>query len=284
MKDRLIAFAYYGGKNGNLDFRLNNFPDPNSYSIYVEPFCGSGAVILNKKPSEVEIMNDINGDITNFFRVLQKYPKELIRLLKLTPYSYNEYINCIELLDYTSDELNIERARKFYYRICSTYFGVYDMRSKGRWRRGYDDKNNLNKNYRKKIRGLFKISKRIKNIEILNQDALTLLGKYDSNNTFFYLDPPYVFNTRTALNAYKNELKDDVHIKMCNIIASMKSKVLISGYDNEIYNDILKNWNKVYNKKKKAGSTAGRNGVGSYRQEVLWMNYDVTARQMDLNL
>jgi len=284
MKDRLIAFAYYGGKNGNLDFILNNFPDPGSYSKYVEPFCGSGAIILNKKPSEVEIMNDINGDITNFFRVLQKYPKELIRLLKLTPYSYNEYINCIELFNYLSDELNIERARKFYYRICSTYFGIYDMRRKGRCRRVYDDKISLNKNYRKKIRGLFKISKRIKNIEILNQDALTLLGKYDSNNTFFYLDPPYVFNTRTALNMYINELKDDIHINMCNIIASMKSKVLISGYDNEIYNDILKNWNKVYNKKKKAGSTAGRNGFGSYRQEVLWMNYDVPTRQMDFSL
>ena len=155
-------------------------------------------------------------------------------------------------------------------------FKIYNMQDPKSWGRVYGETNNLLKPFRNKIKGLFKIAHRLSNVIFDNLDAMDLL-KHDTPKTFFYLDPPYVPDTRKINKRYINEPDEKYHIDLCKKIITLKGKVLISGYDNEIYNDILKGWNKIYNKKKKAATTGGLNGEGDYRQEIVWRNYKVSA-------
>jgi len=83
-KRKLIAFGWYGGKYSHLDWLLPLLP---ACHHYVEPFAGSAAVLLNREPSPVETYNDIDGEVTNFFRVLRDRKEKLVEQIGLTPFS-----------------------------------------------------------------------------------------------------------------------------------------------------------------------------------------------------
>src|SRR5687767_5197898 len=90
MRGKMVAFSWYGGKTSHLTWLLPII-DGTPHTTYVESFGGSAAVLLNKKPSPVEVYNDLYSDVVNFFSVLRYKREQLLPLLELTPYSREEF-------------------------------------------------------------------------------------------------------------------------------------------------------------------------------------------------
>ena len=127
-REKMIAFGYYGGKFSHLDFILPLLPS--SYPLYCEPFGGSAAVLINRKPAEVETYNDVDSEVANFFACLRKRGEELIRLISLTPFSREELVEALTARKNLSD---MERARRFFVRARQTRTGLAQTSSEGRW-------------------------------------------------------------------------------------------------------------------------------------------------------
>lgn len=128
MTEKLIAFGWYGGKFSHLNWLLPLLPRTKHYC---EPFGGSAAVLLNRGPSPVETYNDLDGEITNFFRVLRENKKELIEAIALTPFSREEHRLAVE--EDASGLPPVERARMFFVKARQTRAGLGQMASSGRW-------------------------------------------------------------------------------------------------------------------------------------------------------
>jgi len=120
MARKLIAFGWYGGKYNHLDWLLPLLPRTKHYC---EPFAGSAAVLLNRRPSPVETYNDLDGEVVNFFRVLREKKDELIEKIGLTPFSYEEYVRAIKEKG-DPNLSDVERARQFYIRARQARTGL----------------------------------------------------------------------------------------------------------------------------------------------------------------
>ena len=114
-----------------------------------------------------------------------------------------------------------------------------------------------------------------RHVQIENLPALDLIKRYDTKDVFIYLDPPYLRNTRKKY-LYKYEMEDNEHEELLKTITKHPGRILISGYENEMYNNYLSKWRK-HNKK-----TVAEGGLK--RKEVLWMNYDIDQGQIMLDI
>jgi len=194
-KGRLIAFGWYGGKFSHLRWLLPLLPKSHHYC---EPFAGSAAVLLNRDPSPVETYNDIDGEVTNFFRVLRDDPDELIRIIALTPFSREEFHKAIEVnLAYLSD---LERARLFYIRARQTRTGLSQPATLVRWANCKQTSRSVRSGVVSSWLGggeaLPEIADRLLCVQIENRPAIEVIKLYDSPETLFYCDPPYLHSTR----------------------------------------------------------------------------------------
>jgi len=117
-KRKLIAFGWYGGKYSHLDWLLPLLPDCHHYC---EPFAGSAAVMLNRKPSPIETYNDLDGEVANFFRVLRDEKDKLVEAIGLTPFSREEFALACEI---DPEVEPLERARRFYVRARQVRTGL----------------------------------------------------------------------------------------------------------------------------------------------------------------
>lgn len=264
----LIAFPYYGGKNCMVDKILPLIPP---HVHYVEPFGGSAAVLLNKEQSKIETYNDLDGLVVNFFRVLRENPDELIRQLQLTPYSREEYDNA--LLNNLTD---IEKARGLYIHFRQ---GMKAKKTNNTWlcNMSYDKRSGLKlRAWKSAIEKIMPIAERFSNVQIENLPGLEIIQKYDGKNTFFYIDPPYVFGSRSHKgDCYSHEMTDYEHETLLAQLAKCKGKVLLSGYPSELYEKHLASWHKI-EIEKTINSSKGK------RVEVLWMNYEPPNQQLQL--
>lgn len=262
----LCAFNYYGGKMRLAPEIIEHFPE---HDHYVEPFAGSLAVLLNKPTSPIETINDLNSDITNFFSVLRTQPDQLINALSLTPYAREEF----ELSWIESDD-PVERARRFYVRV-SMDVAKAGRKSDKSWAKSLTYKRESFKfqphHFFEKVQGLQEVADRLRMVQIENRSALEVIKKYDTKNTLFYLDPPYLPATRTSANEYKFELDYDQHEEMAEILKSIKGRFVLSGYNDPIMEKWYKDcWTKSF----PARQVSMSRGKGRITQEVLWMNFD----------
>jgi DNA adenine methylase len=264
---RLMAFSWMGSKFLHLKWLLPLLPE---CGHYIEPFCGSCSVIINRKPANIETINDINGDIVNFFKVLRDEPDELIRLLRFTPWSRQEFVNCIKNKD--ESLYNVEKARLFYVKTRQSYMAKPLNRSKGNWSHTIDSIGGqsyaVSNNHT--IKRLHFIAERLHRVEIENYEATKIIKMYDHKETLFYLDPPYVMGTRTQGLAYVNEPDDSWHIELCNLINDCVAKVALSAYDGTTVLDKLLPSPKWFKTKEWTKPITG----GARRTEVLYTNYD----------
>ena len=186
-----IAFGWYGGKFSHLDWLLPLLPKTHHYC---EPFSGSGAVLLNREPSPVETYNDIDGDVVNFFKVLRDNSLDLINKIALTPFSREELY--IATTGNKQDITDIERARQFYVRARQTRTGLAQTSSVGRWANCKNTSragmSGAVSRYLGGIDQLPGIAERLLRVQIENRPALDVINLYDSKETMFYCDPPYV--------------------------------------------------------------------------------------------
>jgi DNA adenine methylase len=264
---KLLAFGWYGGKYSHLGWLLPLLPPTHHYC---EPFGGSAAVLLNREPSPVETYNDIDGEVVNFFRVLRDNPDELIRQIALTPFSRKELeVACTEPVDNLSP---VERARRFYVRARQTRTGLAQTASPGRWayciatsRAGMAG---AISRWFGGIEELFYIADRLLRVQIENLPAIEVIQKYDSEETLFYCDPPYVHEARGDKNAYAYEMDDREHIQLAEVLHCVKGKVAISGYRCELMDRLYRDWFCIEAPPRICHS------VKTMRQEALWTNYN----------
>lgn len=266
-RKKLIAFGWYGGKFSHLDWLLPLLP---AMPYYCEPFAGSGAVLLNREPSSVETYNDLDGEVAAFFRVLRDSGEELTKAIALTPFSREEFALACQL----DPELPaIERARRFYVRARQVRTGLAQTASLGRWancsgtsRAGMSG---VVSRWFGGVEALPQIAARLLRVQIENRPATDLVRLYDSKDTLFYLDPPYVHDTRGDSKAYKYEMTDSQHHELADVLNSAKGKVAISNYDCDLYRKLFpeSGWHK-FSIETTNHATKGR------RTECLWCNYD----------
>lgn len=260
-------FGYFGSKNRLALQFCENLPPHN---CWVDAFCGSAAMTLAKPPSQIEIINDIDGEIVNLFRQLRDNYEELIELIEFTPYAADELVLARKYNDHDSD---VERARKFAVQAMMAINGVF-----GAAQGGFSVSHAYSRNNREARVNrwnnlpdrLYEVVKRLKNVRIENRDAIELLQKYRHRPaTLFYLDPPYLGN-RT--NGYRIDANDeDFHRNLVTIANDATCMIFISGYDNDLYNEVLTLKN-GWQKKAYETHTKGSNGNSQSRTEFVWTN------------
>jgi len=251
---------YHGGKFLLAPWIISNFP---SHRIYCEPYGGSASVILRKERSYAEIYNEIDPEIVNLFKCCRDHGEKLIELLRLTPYSRDEFE-----VSYLKSNDDLEQARRT---VIRSYMG-FGSGIQSWQRTGFRSNSNRSGttpahdwvNYPEALK---LIIARLRGVVIENRNGHEVMLQHDSENTLHYLDPPYVKDTRykgQKTKVYKFELTNDDHVNLCRLIRQLNGFVILSGYDNEIYNDCLSGWTKV--SKETYGDGAVR------RVEYLWLN------------
>jgi DNA adenine methylase len=266
---KLIAFGWYGGKFSHLGWLLPKLP---GCFHYCEPFAGSGAVLLNKAPSPVETYNDIDGEVVNFFKVLRDEKDALIEQIALTPFSREEFGIACEL---NPDLANLERARRFYIRARQVRTGLAQTATIGRWANCKNTSragmSGVVSRWLGGIEQLEFIAGRLLRVQIENRPALDVIKLYDSKETLFYCDPPYIHETRGDAKAYGFEMNNVAHIELAKALNSAEGLVAVSNYECELMEDLYpaNKWTKIYAPEKTIHSTK------DVRQEILWVNYDL---------
>ncbi len=261
----LIKFP--GGKNKIKDWVISHFPDNYESMTYVELAVGGGSIILNKKPSVQEIINDINESLINIYFVLKCGSEQFINQLKTVTYNEQTFLNALIDQDQPFEDL-IDQAVNEYilYR-----FSRGGMKKTFAWsdrlRGGIPGDQNA---WQNSIDNLWKIANRLNFVDIQNKDFKFILNQYNKDNTFIYCDPPYIKSTRISKEVYDREFTDNDHKDLLDIVTNHKAKILISGYNSKLYNDKLKNWNKY---EKLIINHSGQTKIKSTRLEVLWVNY-----------
>ena len=239
---------YFGGKYRIAPWVIENLPQ---HQIYVEPFGGGAGVLLRKGKSYLEVYNDLDSEIVNVFKMCRNKNKELKDLLKYTPYSREEYVNA-RLKDNVSD---LEKARRT---IVKSFMGIGDsIHNKCGFRNSKSSNANPARSFKNYVDSLEAFSERLRDVFIENIDYQSLVEKYDSEETLFYMDPPYLHSTRIGNDSYGHEMKDAEHENLIKILKEIKGNVVLSGYANELYNELK--WNKVC--KKTRSQKNGKTGV-----------------------
>lgn len=266
------ALRYFGGKFVLAQWIISHFP---KHRIYVEPFGGAGSVLLQKERCYAEIYNDLDSQIVNFFRVLQnpKMAKKLESLLRNTPFARAEF----ELSRENSKDL-VENARRMVIRSFMG-FGADSVLDSGK-----------NTGFRSDCKksgttgahdwttywdAIPEFTERLKGVVIENRPALQMLKTHDSPETLFYLDPPYVWSTRTKArtNQYNFEMSDKDHSEMLEALKNLEGSVVLSGYPNDLYESL--GWLSV---------ERGTHADGAQdRTEVLWLNPKCQTQQNQLS-
>ena len=260
---KLLAFNYFGGKFFWLKELYAHFPD---HKHFIDLFCGSMSVTLNKPQSDIDTANDINSNIYNFFKVLRDQKKELIEKLICTPISREEYNNCWENTD---DDL--ENARRFYTRARQSFFGLGQQRKNKGWHLvRKNSRSNLSETISKWRGGIIQldqISDKLSSIQLENKDFRKLIPILDYEDAFFYCDPPYPKECRGSYNDYMFEFTDHDHKDLAKILHNIKGKAMISSYECKLYDRLYKDWTMIRLSKK---ANAIRSKIV---QECIWINY-----------
>ncbi len=263
-----------------------------SHRIYVELFGGGASLLFARQPSSVEVYNDLNSGLVNFFRVLRdaKQFKQFQRLAMLTPYAREEFDLCRKTLRETNDP--VEQAHRWYV-IARQSFGG-NFRSWGYTVNGSSRGMACQiANWLGAIEMLPEISARLMRVQVENKDAFDLIECYDGPETFFYLDPPYVLSTRKD-GGYEHELTNESHRRLVKVLQGIKGKALLSGYANPVYAELeragwqRRDWGTVC-------GLAGRTRLNSLivkdavkqkqkRVESIWFNYEVETKNQELAL
>lgn len=260
------AVLKYPGAKNRLAKWINEYIP--KHNVYLEPFFGSGAVFFNKDRCHIETINDLNDEVVNFFRVVREKPEQLYSALEMTPYSRSEYIASYIQCDNDTD---IEKARKFCVK-CWQGFGCANRYQNGFKSGQQSNSPNPAKAFSELPGTILLAAERLKGVQIENLPANELLKRYDTEDVFVYCDPPYLHSTRKGY-LYKHEMSNQEHIELLNILKEHPGRILLSGYDNELYNEILQGWKKVHK-----ATTAE---CGLKRIETLWMNYECGQIELD---
>ena len=259
---------YPGSKWSIAKWIISNFPEHHSY---LEPFFGSGAVLFNKPRSNIETANDLDGNVVNLFYWIRKDPERLAHEIYYTPYARQVY----EVAFREIPEDSFESAVNFYIRLNMGH-GFRTNGEKVGWKNDVQGREKAYAahdwvNLPDKI---MQAAERLRGVQVENRPAAELIPRFNYRNVLIYCDPPYMLQTRHG-KQYRHEMDDKDHEELLALLLKHKGPVLISGYDTELYRDMLSDWAK-YEK-------IAYSQVCSKKKEVIWMNFELMdARQITL--
>ena len=255
------VIKYPGSKWNIADWIISFFPEHHSY---LEPFFGSGAVLFTKKRSNIETVNDLNGDVVNLFTWIKTDPERLAREIYLTPYARDVYEAAYSRLHTETD--SFQRAVDFYVRMMMGH-GFRTTGEKVGWKNDIQGRERAYaaSGWCKAPEVLMEAAERLRGVQIENKPAVELIRRFRFKNVLIYADPPYMLSTRHG-KQYAEEMTDDDHAELLDALLQHPGPALISGYDHEMYNQKLSGWYKT-----------SRNTIDQksrVREECLWMNFD----------
>lgn len=262
---RRPVLRYHGGKWRLAPWIISHFP---AHRVYVEPFGGAASVLLRKLRSYAEVYNDLDDGLVNLFQVLRdpEQARHFRDVTTLTPFARAEfelsYVPCVD---------PVEWARRLAFRA---FAGFGSAAANPDHSTGF--RSNVTRsgstpavdwaNWPEQIE---RFTERLRGVVIESMDALTLLAKYDSAETLFYVDPPYPHSTRSFKSrrtgqVYRHEMTDTQHRDLATTLHGLRGMVVLSGYASPLYTDLYPDWRSV---------TKDTHGDGAVdRTEVLWLN------------
>jgi DNA adenine methylase len=256
---------WHGGKYYLAKQIISLFPP---HRIYLEPFGGAASVLLNKTPVEVEAYNDLDLKVTRLFRVLQKQGREFVERIQFIPYSEYEFESAAH---YPKEASELDKA------ICDFI----------RWRQSFGGRGSTWSCTTKRARGgmagdvngwwtaidqLPEIINRLRRVEILSQPAIKAIQRFDNPDTLIYCDPPYLHETRdpNSRDVYGVEMTEQEHCELGEVLKQCTSKVIISGYPSELYEDMFRSWRRI---EFDIANHAAGGRKKSRKSETLWLNW-----------
>jgi len=276
----ILHINYYGSK-AKLAPQIVSLMG--AHKTYVEPFAGSAVVLLNKASCGLEVLNDLNHILVSYYLAIQnkELRKEVVRRLNdESLYSRAEYLyrrhQYHALIDNKPDELSdeeiIERAVICFVSHNQAFSGMTLSRG---WSHNVDGSDSESKHYRMKIEALEPVGERLNRVQIEWMDAVECIEYFDTPDTLFYIDPPYMMETRDeGAVGYEVEAEEGLHHRLLNVLNSIEGKAIVSGYDHPLYNEALKEW--FTSTKETYTSAASANQTGGERArriEVFWSNF-----------
>ncbi|OXS35416.1 DNA adenine methylase [Streptomyces sp. XY006] len=260
---------YFGSKQRVAPWIVSLLPD---HDHYVEPYAGGLSVLLAKPPSRMETVNDLDGELMTFWRVLRERPTELLRACALTPHGRAELAATFEP---AADDL--ELARRIWSRLAQGRSGT--LRNTG-WRHYIDPAGSATSmpgymdGY---VDRLAAAAERLHAVSLETLPALTLIGKYGAQpDVLLYVDPPYLGTTRPWSN-YRIEMKTEgEHRELAAALADCRAAVVLSGYDSPLYAELYDGWHRYTQQTMTGNATSAK-----ARTEVLWSNRPL-GDQLDL--
>lgn len=253
---------YHGGKWILAKWIISHFP---AHRIYVEPYGGGGSVLIQKPRSYAEVYNDLDGEVVNLFRVVRDRGKELAEAISATPFARDEFAQ-----SYTPTSDQLEQARRTMIRSFMGFGSAAACGAKTGFRA------NSNRSGTTPARDwmnypdcLSATIERLRGVVIENRDALDVMRQHDSPDTLHYVDPPYVWDTRSNANpyckkGYRHEMTDDQHRAMAAVLHELRGKVVLSGYGCDLYDrELFKDWKRIERPALADGARP--------RTEVLWI-------------
>lgn len=240
---------------------------------YIEPFCGSLAVLLAKTPSAHETVNDLDGELMTFWRVLRDQPANLARLCALTPHARAE-----QQAAYEAAEDDLDVSRRVFVRLTQGRAGT--LRQTG-WRHYVNGSSSPNFSMASYLASyvdrIAPAAARLAKVSLESLPALDVISKYGTHESnLLYLDPPYVGSTRTrSWDGYQHEMRGEAdHRELAEALHAARAAVVISGYPSDLYDrDLYAGWDRHTF----ASGTGQGDGWGN-RTEVIWSNRPLGAQ------
>jgi len=208
--------SYIGGKNRLAKKIISMLPE---HTTYVEPFAGGAQVLFHKPPSNVEVLNDLDFDIVNFFRVCQWHYEELVRYLRYCLVSRK--LHDLHLASNPAALTDIQRAGRFFY-LQKNSFGGLVLKQKFH----YGVTQNSNYNPRRIPEVIERAHQRLLRVQVESLPYEDVLERYDRSTTVFYLDPPY-----WGVKLYKFNFSPEDFRALAARLAKLKGKFVLSLND-----------------------------------------------------
>jgi DNA adenine methylase len=272
----MAPIRWFGGK-GKLAKQIVPLLPPSR--VYVEPYCGAASVLWHlPEPRPIEVLNDLDGEVVNLFRCLQDRHTfaELRHRIVWTPYSLAEFRRALAV---GPDAPPVERAWAFYVRMNQGFGG--SAKTEGNWGRTFIEKGGMadtTNNWRGRMRRLDWWHDRLSRVQIDSRDALEVIRYWDTPDTTFYVDPPYVHSTRRSSDDYAVEQDDDHHRRLVETLLSIRGAAVVSGYDHPIYRPLADAGWRVHRVHTACSvqNKRGKGGAGSAlrehpRVETIWV-------------
>lgn len=252
-------FVWPGGKSKAVDKICPHLP---VFDTYVEPFGGSGAVLLARKPSKLEVYNDRYTGVVAFYRCLRDPAKfdKLMDRLRLSLHSREDWVFCKETWEQCKDD--VERAARWYTMVEYSFGGI------GRnWGKSLAPRSNIARKLHRKLPTFQAVHDRLSGVQIENCDYMTMLRDYDSLRTVFYLDPPYVGTDVRVYDSCAWGRKEQ--LDLLKAVFELDGFVAVSGYEDKVTDSFP--WDDKITWRQSVSIKSTDLGARGHATECLWI-------------